>query len=140
MVDLQNLLNTAGVIPIVISKHLGTLGGELKVDQNYRGAASVLVDGVVVGGVHETTKNDSIRFVQEAYKHLKPIGAFGEGVKILEAAGITTNPTDASSTSTTAGVVIAGSAVNVATFWAKFQHALEQHRFWEREEHIGWGF
>jgi catalase len=141
MKDLQNVLNTAGVTPLVISKHLGTLEGELEVDLNYRGSVSVLFDGVIVGGIHESTKNDAIHFIQEAYRHLKPIGAFGEGVKLLEAAGIkATKPAGSSKTSTTAGVVVAGSAVNVAAFWTEFQLALEKYRFWEREEPIGWGF
>ena len=62
----------------------GGSGGELPVDRSFTTMASVLYDAVVVAcGPRSvsTLSNDgyAVHFVTEAYKHLKPIGAYGAG-------------------------------------------------------------
>ena len=54
--------------------------------------ASVLYDAVLVAGrlglgrQRCSRDGDAIHYVAEAYKHAKPVGAIGEGVRLLRAA------------------------------------------------------
>lgn len=50
--------------------------------------ASVLYDAVLVAGGRESVEElrangAALRYVAEAYKHAKPVAAFGEGVQLL---------------------------------------------------------
>lgn len=71
----------------------GGSGGELPVGRAFTTMASVLYDAVVVACGPDsvsTLAGDgyAVHFVVEAYKHLKPIGAYGAGIDLLRAARI----------------------------------------------------
>ena len=84
-------LRARGAICEVLAPHGGTLEGSIKVDRPLATMASVLYDAVLVAGgavsVESLRGNGAaIRYVAEAYKHAKPVGALGEGVDLLREA------------------------------------------------------
>jgi catalase len=94
----KDLMQQRGAIvevlaPVAGGRLQGGSGGELPVDRAFMTMASVLYDAVVVAcGPRSisTLSGDgyAMHFVTEAYKHLKPIGAYGAGVDLLRTAGI----------------------------------------------------
>jgi catalase len=121
----------------------GGSGGELPVDRAFTTMASVLYDAVVVacGPDSVSTLADdgyALHFVIEAYKHLKPIGAYGAGIKLLRAAGI--DARIASEGDADTDVVSDRSVVTTKAaadelpdrFVDEFAAALAGHRCWER--------
>ncbi|HKR12345.1 MAG TPA: catalase [Pyrinomonadaceae bacterium] len=133
LLDMKKALLTAGALPMVVAPHLGEIvgaGGErVKADFSLLTAASVLFDAVYVPGGDASVaalsaEPDASNFLREAYQHCKTIGAFGAGLDLLAAAGIT-NEDDA-------GVITSreGSAGDIA---AEFINAMAEHRHWSRE-------
>jgi catalase len=113
----------------VISLGLGVVkaadGSVVPVDKTSQVAASVLYDAVYVPGgsasVDALGELDEVsRFVSEAFKHGKAIGASGEGARLLPA-----QPG-------TPGLVI-GEASTMAAFVEEFIAAIGEHRFPQRE-------
>jgi catalase len=96
VMQLKSALEAGGATVKTISKHqnmLESAEGELmEVDMSYVTTQSVLYDAVFIpGGNHlEMMKmqGDAINFVNEAFKHCKPIGAIGEGVEFLKSTNI----------------------------------------------------
>jgi catalase len=117
-----------GATAEVIAPHLGELaGGEVKVDNTYATAASVLYDAVYVPGGKESVKQlvgdyEVRHFVREAYNHGKAIAASGEGAELLQAVGITPGP----------GVV---SGKSSSDFTQNFVDAIK-HRHWNRVKSV----
>ena len=116
----------------------GSNGTDIKVDKNFLNTASVLYDAVYVPGGKKSvsallTEPDAIHFVNEAYKHCKPIGADGEGADLLAASYIGAKMQQDNKELSTLGVII-----NTAGKGSKapnnFIQAIAQHRFWEREQ------
>ena len=76
-------LDKEGASVKIVAPHLGTIkaidGSEIKVDQSFLIAASVLFDAVYIpGGKNAGFLNsnaEAIEFINEAYKHCKVIGA-----------------------------------------------------------------
>ncbi len=84
-------LRAQGAICEVLAPHGGTLHGGTKVDRPLQTMASVLYDAVLVAGGRESVETlrgngAAVRYVAEAYKHAKPLGAIGEGVELLREA------------------------------------------------------
>ncbi len=140
----KQALKDAGAHPEVVSQFLGTIrgdGGEMEVDKSYVTTTSVVYDAVYVpGGTHvETLKEQGfpVHFVNEAFKHCKPIGATGEGIEFLKATdirGVTYAEAGADGEAVVdTGVVTAGSAGDVNSFAESFRAAIAQHRHWARE-------
>ncbi len=124
---MQQALTKKGAMTKVISVHLGNIqtasGGKVKVDESFLTAASVLFDAVFVpsGKNHCLTlmaEPKAIEFINEAYKHCKPIAAEGDGSEVLKKSGIKGKDK---------GVLINASRED-------FVKAIAQHRFWEREK------
>lgn len=92
----QLQLAAAGVLGEFIASHAGTVedsvGGEVKVNRAAPNAPSVIYDGaIVLGGASAIALASSglaIHFINEAYRHGKPVGFIGEGRKLLEACDI----------------------------------------------------
>lgn len=125
--------------PVAGGALAGGDGGELSVDRALTTMASVLYDGVVVPCGAEamaTLAEDgyALHFIAEAYKHLKPIAAFGAGLDLLRAAGIprelasgnTVVNDQAVVTTTAAGTSLPTDVID------QFSAALAGHRCWER--------
>ena len=108
---------------------MATDGNAIKVDHSFLTSASVLFDAVYVPGGADSAATlkddaDAIHFVNEAYKHCKPIAAEGEGVELIKASywGSKLQGEDASDK----GIILNGKPRD-------FIKAIAQHRFWERE-------
>lgn len=141
----RSWLTEHGAISEVLAPHGGTLRGAgdngetLAVDRAMLTMASVLYDAVIVAGGPRaaetlTASGPAVHFVLEAFKHAKPVAAFGGGVGVLRAAGIVPDiPAD-----TDIGIdngVITTAAVGAAVparFVEAFGAALAQHRIWRR--------
>ena len=80
---------------------------------------------LVAGGVQPTKDIKLVLLLQEAYRHCKVIGAWGEAGTILESAGV---PLD------DPGVVIGRKVAR--TFTDELAAALGLHRVWQRAEAV----
>jgi len=143
---IKKYLEEQGAVVNLIAPHLGKLkaqeGSELQVDKTFLNSSSVTFDGVIVLGNQESIKallnlGDALKFINESYRHCKPIGAFGEGIKLLQATRIeAVRFVDLASNHVLSelGVVTAGNASDLKNFCLNFRNALAQHRHWGREE------
>jgi catalase len=129
---LRAALQQRGALAEVIAPRLGTVrgasGGEIHAANSVLTMASVMYDGVFVPGGRESVQTlrlngDAVHFVAEAFKHGKPVGASGEGLRLLDAAGISygTGTDDGVATGDDPGVV------------QRFIEALGEHRFFLRQ-------
>ena len=113
----------------VLAPHGGTIeakrGGALTVHKSLLTAQSVQYDAVVVADGPAVDQFASDPFVgillQEAYRHHKPIAAWGRGREVLTAFGI---PLDAN------GIVVDECVDN--GFGASLVESMGWHRHWER--------
>ena len=117
-------LAKGGAKGLVLAARLGTLrgagGAPIAVDHLITTMPSVAFDGVFVpdGGAALATSRDAVEYLDEAFRHLKPIGATGDGAALLQAAH-----------ALGAGVVTGDRIAAVAkTFIAE----LGKHRVWAR--------
>ena len=140
---LRDALTERGAIVEIVAPRGGALeggaGGELPVDRTIDTTASVLYDAVVApcgDKSVETLAQDgrAVGFVTEAYKHSKPIAAFGSGPELLRAAGITFEFATSTTPSVTDGVVTTKAAAGDvdAAFCADFANEIAHHRAWQR--------
>jgi catalase len=144
---IQKALKAAGAQSKIIAPRLGTLrtaqGHKVTIDWSFLTAGSVLFDAVFVPGGDKSVNTLSaepraVEFVAEAYKHCKAIGATGEGMALLEAAGISTNdrepPRKGRKPSGPQGIAI-GKDASLNGVAREFIEAVAQHRHWGRERH-----
>jgi catalase len=126
---LRKAAEKLGAKVLVIAPH----GGFLKkgrsqevVQRTFDTARSIEFDAVVVAaGTQPTSDIKAVILLQEAYRHLKAIGAWGDGVLQLERAGVpATGP----------GIVIGESVVR--EFTTELASAVGRHRAWERAEQV----
>jgi catalase len=136
---MKKALEASGAKTKIIASHLGYItavkGKQVKVDQSFLTAASVLFDAVYVPGGAQSAaslKNlpDAVQFINEAFKHCKAIAADGAGAEFIQitAAGNNIHITKkADKTGALNGILINGNA-------NEFIKAIAQHRFWQREK------
>jgi catalase len=148
--QVMQALEAGGAKAHIISKHQGTLksssGEELEVDKSYVTTASVLYDAVYIPGGKENVETlkmqgDALHFVNEAFRHCKPLGATGEGVELLKAANLPdiqfAGQESADKTIpviSDKGVVTAVNKGDRKSFNNAFTTAIAQHRHWDREK------
>lgn len=134
------LLAEGAVVDVIAPRGvlLSETGTELPVDKTLLTVASVLYDAVFVpGGTNSVAtleaEPDAIHFLNEAYKHCKPIAATAGALQVLEATYFAKKLPEDNSEETVMreGVVIGNDAAQLAE---QFVMALSQHRFWEREK------
>ncbi|GAB3734283.1 catalase [Amycolatopsis oliviviridis] len=138
-------LTEQGAIAEVLSPTEAELrpGGEgdpLRPDRQLNTMASVLYDAVVVPcgpSAISILERDgyAVHFVAEAYKHGKPVAAFGSGLDLLRRAGVTSKLADDVETLIDQGVVTttAAEASLPDGFFASFTAQLGEHRSWLRK-------
>jgi len=137
---MKKALEAAGAQTKIIASHLGFIaaenGKQIKVDQSFLTAASVLFDAVYVPDGAKSvgtlkSEPDAIHFVNEAFKHCKAIAADGAGAELLEVSAISIkihgDEGKAEKNPAKIGVLINRNA-------GEFINAVAQHRFWEREK------
>ena len=121
----------------IIAKHMGSIkgadGAEVLVDGTFLSTASVLYDAVYVADGEASVSKlkmdaDAVCFVNEAFRHCKPLAASGAGVELLKAAAYP----GAEDILNAEGVVTSADA-NVDGLASQFIAAIAKHRFWNRE-------
>ncbi|MHB8102685.1 MAG: catalase [Methanosarcina sp.] len=148
--QVMQALKGAGAHADIISKYRGMLksssGEKLEVDKNYLTAASVMYDAVYVPGGKgsiDTLKmqGDAIHFVNETFRHCKPLGATGEGIELFKVANLPDikfagqKSTDKVVSDKGVVTVMKGDS---SSFNDSFIVAIAKHRHWDREkkEHV----
>jgi catalase len=142
-------LRERGAIPELLAPHDGAVrdnnGEQFTVDRAVNTMASVLYDAVVVAGgpdsVHTLSRDGyAMHFITEAFKHHKPVAAFGTGVELLERAplnGVKVAHDDQPVVSDQGVITTAKSGNELPKgFVDEFCAVLAQHRVWERETDI----
>jgi catalase len=127
---LQEALVAAGAVPHVVATHKGAIAGggrradELTVDRSFHTASSAEADAVIVAHGANIASNPAVlTYVQSAYRHFKPIAAWGDGEELLAAAGIATG---------SPGVTVAGRVTKA--FGNALLADLSTHRCWDRAD------
>ena len=135
----------AGALVEVVSKKLGTVagandsGGAVTVDKTFQtSGGSVMYDAVLVPGGAKSaqalaSQGDAIHFINEAFKHCKPIGALEDGASVLGASQIKAGSTEMKAKVASDRGVITSRGGDGKSFAKAFIEAMGQHRFWERE-------
>jgi catalase len=142
----KNALMEAGANAKVVSMNLGKIdatgGNQIEVDKNYISTASVLFDAVYIPGGRKSveilkTEGEAIHFVNEAFKHCKPIAAMTDGIDLLRASSIggVSLAEEGSRGQIVAdeGVVTASGSADMEAFTKTFMEAIAKHRHWNRE-------
>lgn len=136
--EVRSAILAGGMVPLVIAPHGGTVG-ELAVQRTFATVRSVELDAVLLAGspvaapdalpgrdakagAARTATLDPrvVLLLEEAYRHAKVIGAWGEGVRALTVAGV---PEDAP------GVVTGSAGIGVLD---EVLALAGTHRAWER--------
>jgi catalase len=130
--DLRKALEAEGAQLLVIAPHGGQLGSGRKVEvveRTFATARSVEFDAVVVAdGAPKDGDFRGVVLLQEAFRHLKAVGAWGDGVEVLADAGIEPDYPG----------VVSGKKAN-AKLAGKLVGALGLHRAWDRAPLIAAG-
>jgi catalase len=92
---LRDAILASGAVPHVIAPHKGAIaaGGrksdELTVDRSFHTASSAEADAFVVAAGTSLAGDPAVAtWLQSAYRHFKPVAAWGDGADVLAAAGI----------------------------------------------------
>ncbi|APR86299.1 Catalase [Minicystis rosea] len=135
-----------GAVPELVGPRVGSVktaeGGLEKTPVSFQTTASVLYDAVYVPGGKasaDTLKalGLALHFINEAYKHHKPIGASGEGVEVLKATSITgvkiADATAQGKPVSDKGVVTVESGKGIKPFILDLVQAIAVVRHWDRD-------
>jgi catalase len=132
---MQSALKAAGVLSEIVGPHVGEIAGDNGVTEamkTFANCSSVLFDAIYVPGGGESIQilneiPDALRFIDEAYKHGKPIAASSEGVELVNQTK--TGELVAAAGAAEQGVLLADPADHLAP---DFIEAIAQHRFYNR--------
>lgn len=136
----KKALEAQGAMAKIIAPRLGTIkgaaGGAIPVDHSLLTASSVLFDAVYVPGGAKSVAalvpdGDAVHFVNEAFRHCKPIAADDDGIRLLEASAFAKQLANQDGSGLASlGIIIGKRGKAVKSFIA----AIAQHRFWVREK------
>lgn len=122
---LSKTLDKLGVEVLVTASHGGKLKSgrrSLTIQRTFDTARSIEFDAVLISaGTTPTADIKLVVLLQEAFRHCKPLGAWGDGVSLLDAASIARDAP---------GVQLASEADKA--FSAALVAALGLHRVWDR--------
>jgi catalase len=138
---MEKALADEGAVVDLVAPRLGSVnaadGPKMTAKKSFLTTASVLYDAVYLpGGANSiatlTATADAVHFLNEAYKHCKPIAADADALQVLAATYFYGKLPDVNTEGARQreGVVI-GEAGSLAT---PFIAAIKQHRFWDREK------
>ncbi|WP_207491992.1 catalase [Aridibaculum aurantiacum] len=139
---LKDVLKQQGAQTKIVSMFLGMLksadGREMEVDKSHITTASVMYDAIYIPGGEKSVKamkeqGDVKHFINEAFKHAKPIAAAAEAIELLEMSemkGVDFSKDESVKESMGVVTLSKGDWSSLAT---EFVAAIAQHRFWERE-------
>ena len=136
--EVTSAISGAGMVPLVVAPQGGSLSNGMAVQRTFAATRSVEFDAVLVAGnpapaadalvVRDSKAGEPADpgldprvalLLAECFRHAKAIGAWGNGVDVLEKAGVAEG----------AGIVTGADATAV---FADLHAALGAHRVWER--------
>jgi catalase len=136
----QEALSKQGASSDVIAARAGFVSGRsdtnILVHKSFLTTSSVLYDAVYVPGGSNSVATleadpDAIHFLNEAFKHCKPIAADDEAVQVLKATYFGRKlPADSRDDTIQMEGIIIGP---IKSLVSQFLKAIAQHRFWDRE-------
>jgi len=137
LTQIVNEIKRSKAVPVVIASHLGNIiskkGSQIKVQESFLTASSVLFDAVFIpGGIKSIEALSAIpepaEFVNQTYKHFKPIGASKEAIELLKLTDILSKfHTDGNKEALfSEGVLIDKSP-------DEFTKGVANHRYWNRK-------
>ncbi len=122
---LRKALDKVGVKLLVLAPVGGTIGRGTRqqiVERTPATARSIEFDAILIAaGTTPSADIKQVILLQEAFRHCKLVGAWGDGLAGLEAAGISAEDP---------GVIVSDSVV--ATYSKEFITELGRHRVWDR--------
>ena len=129
-----------GVVEIVAPRLMitGNNNAQIVADKSFLTAASVFYDAVYVPGGTNSVATleahaDAIHFLNEAFKHCKPIAAYDDALQVLESTYFSKKlPEENSDGTVMQEGIILGSDLDKLT--GQLIEAMKLHRFWEREK------
>ena len=133
--NIINKLTGEGAVVKLVAPKLGPVkagnGKQFTPDRTLFNAASVLFDAVYVAGGAKSVaalrnEPDALHFVNEAFRHCKPVGVDKDAVPFLEDTYLAQKLVDLYADHSAKGVITNGNLKN-------FRNAIARHRFWERE-------
>ena len=133
---IKSLQSKAAQVKIIAPK-LGVIKSKgkqtIQVDQSFLITTSVVFDAVYIPGGEASIaaisrEADALHFVNEAYKHCKPIAADADSNLFIENTFIGSKIKEEGYDAKADGVIIGNRIQN------DFIDAIKQHRFWEREK------
>ncbi|MQY27774.1 catalase [Nocardia aurantia] len=136
----RSWLDEHGAITEIVAPHGGSITGAdgqtLPVERPLPTVASVLYDAVLVAGgtgAVETlgSVGPALHFVLEAFKHRKPIGAFGDGESLLRQIGLVAGDAEQARQNGVVATTASGAEVP-DRFSELFAELLAAHRVWSR--------
>lgn len=92
-------LKKAKALPVLIAPHLGNIvsksGNQIKAEESFLTASSVLFDAVYVPGGKKSIETlltipEAAEFINQSYKHFKPIGVNKEAIELLKQTDVIT--------------------------------------------------
>jgi catalase len=139
---IKNALTAQGAVVELVAPRLGTILSNEKekmaVDRSLLTTPSVIYDAVYVAGGAKScaalaADADAVHFLNEAYKHCKPIAAGSDTAELLQATFFNQNlpGTGKNETAGREGVIVGGDTKELSK---QFIDAIKKHRFWEREK------
>jgi catalase len=142
LTTIQNDLTAQGAVVEVIAPRLGVIISEndtqVPVKKSFLTAASVFYDAVYVpAGTNSVAtlakEANAVHFLNEAFKHCKPIAADKGAMQVLEETYFANKlPEDESDeTALREGVIVNSKLEKLSK---QFSKAIAMHRFWEREK------
>lgn len=143
LLAMQQALKAMGIGTDVVSQFGGSIqsveGQEVEVSQTFSTCASVMFDAVYIPGGKKSVEAlklnpKALEFVQEAFRHYKPISASCDGINLLSQSGIQgfANIQANGKIQNDLGVVITNQEANMKEFSDTFVDALNEHRYWTR--------
>jgi catalase len=138
----RQALQEYGAKAVVVAPRDGSLdssdGGSVAVDKAFVTTASVLFDAVYVPGGASAAdtlarNGDALHFVNEAYRHCKPVAATADGVRLLCEARLPELSLEAAGGGVASDKGVVTAAAADATFCEAFAEAISHHRHWNRE-------
>lgn len=118
----------------IVAPYLGFVatdaGGQVAVDFSLLTASSVLFDAIYIAGGKglESGDGDVMDWINDAYKHLKVIGAGAEAIELLDKSAFTGKIKK----NNDKGIILAKTG-DSDSFTKAFIDAMRGHRIWERE-------
>jgi len=142
---LQQMLKENGAVSELISKFHGNIKGDngeiLETNKSHVTTGSVMYDALFIPGGKSvdamSRQGDVLHFINEAYKHCKPVGLTGEALQLLLKSNVGVGESDflGHDVYDSLGVVVARENEYLDSFLDKFKTAILQHRFWDRAVH-----